>query len=517
MASVYFGLSHFVEPQRSAEKKSYASLVTSTLVGAVSVNYFDLRNAMGVIVGASGSGKTTLMNLILGQVSAQLPCHSISFHGDLKPTQYQNQGYGQYQQPHEIIQLNKGGYSINLFDVPAGLPKEELRTFASVCVDRMGLPHLGSRQRMALVDGVLTTLLASGTFDEVGNFILHSPVGIEHVFNEMHERYSASANKTESEVLASVASKLEPLVNSGVFLTKNFIDVKELLNRSCVYDLSNVDRAYQGIVASTIARTVMRELRARHSNNPPNAPRLILAVDEVQILLGNDKGVLEQAFQEYRKFGLGMLVATQNYSSLENDHISVMNNASLFIALSNSNRKEVRKISSDTGLWPRFIQDRGFLQGGMKVAFLDVTYTCLDMRFEAITNPEIVYAHNDLLERNRWQEGERRRVQNERQRTAMQQEAQRKQMAIASMQQPQPQYGMMQPQQFAPVSHSGSVPSYVSSHAPKLLAFRTSSAVKDGVTYSCSEGVAFFDEHTGAPVAQADGDVFDAEACEDEE
>src|SRR5699024_12022768 len=115
-------------------------------------------------------------------------------------------------------------------------------------------------------------------------FILHSPVGIEHVFNEMHERYSASANKTESEVLASVASKLEPLVNSGVFLTKNFIDVKEILNRSCVYDLSNVDRAYQRIVASTIARTVMREVRARHSTNPPHAPRMILDTYAVTIV-----------------------------------------------------------------------------------------------------------------------------------------------------------------------------------------------------------------------------------------
>lgn len=473
MAQINLGLSHVVDAQNKAESQELAVLAEKTSIGPVVVDYAQLRNAMGVIVGSSGSGKTTLMNEIFRQMAGYIPSHAISFHGDLKGAQFYLNGLSRVP---ETVRIGVGDWSINLFDIPQGFKKNQLRAFATEVVNKMALPRLGSRQRLELVDEVCTVLLCNGQSGEDGIFTLRELVGVEHVFDALRQRYIRSEHKSEKDMLAGVIGRLEPLVSSGAFRADNCVEVKSLLNKTCIYDLSGLDKAYQGVVASVLTRSIMRELRSMGEQNHSPIPRLMLMIDEVQILLGGDRSILEEIFQEYRKFGLGLTVATQNYSALEGEDVRVINNASLFISLANNNRREARMISRDTGLWQRFLQDRGILEGGMRVAYKQETHTFLDMRFAAIFDQNIVLNHKGMMDGRYWQEMERHQQQNWLRETVRREEANKQHAMVA-----QP------PQHSWPSQQLHHVHGMNGSAYPTITVTQELGMVKDGVNYSYSQ------------------------------
>lgn len=99
-------------------------------------------------------------------------------------------------------------------------------------------------------------------------------------------------------------------------------------------------------------------------------PRTMLVVDEASVLIEADsKGgtTLGRAFAQQRKFGLGAIVATQNFSDFST--LGLLNNAGVVVSLNNTSEKEAQIIASETGFFKHHLVNQPFSYGCAKLSF----------------------------------------------------------------------------------------------------------------------------------------------------
>lgn len=371
MKPLFMGFSELVEPQNKQEANAIAQASLQPEFGNIYVDIENLKNPMAAIVGSSGTGKTTLINRLARDISEKNPCHVISFHGDMDA-----------HNKADIIKIGGDGRSINLLEAPKETLDAELIVFASKVVERMALPKLGYSQRSMLEKLIVQVLEQSGMPDGNGFYVQMKEIGVEDLVTKLEVSVKeAEANKLPSrqvEIINSLILKLRPLANSNAFRADRYIDYSTLMDKSVVFDLSELSALHKGIVSSSIVRVLIdQKLRVEEARRKTS----FIIVDEFQHLLATDKNVVSTLFKELRKEKLGVIVATQDYSLLRKKDLGVLNNASILISLANNDMDEARAICRNTGFFLRNITGVGCGRGSMKIAYSHGDKIMRDMVF----------------------------------------------------------------------------------------------------------------------------------------
>ncbi len=262
-------------------------------------------NAFLVVLGSSGFGKSVLLRVLGAElVDQELPLVCCDFHGDLKIPGL----------PHKTLGETLG---LNPFLTGAEL-EESFLPLLDVCA-----PTLGHVQRR-----LLTTAL-----EECKRAGEPTPKTLEA---RLISRLELASDRAPAQ---SLLHALRPFFASKVFAAPA-LDLERVIAEGASLNLSKVTRPEQLLVASAILSQVFLRLRRQGEVSQAGALRCVLVLDEAQILA--ESPFVAQLATEARKFGLGLLVATQELGQMSS---SLLSNAASVAAFHVSYRAEARRFA----------------------------------------------------------------------------------------------------------------------------------------------------------------------------
>lgn len=318
-------------------------------------------NGFFIVLGSSGSGKTeTLKVLADGIHRAGIPVLILDFHGDVRVEGVHSEllSHG----PASRIGLNPMELDATDADHGPYLQKQNLKELLTSIV-----PELGHKQGPILKQAFEEAYRRAGIFDEDMSTWSREPPTFATVEQILDEWYEDDAKKSLRTSIEGCRAAVEEIFDHPLFRRQPRLSVDQILRRSARLDLTSLSDRIRFIVTDTLLRKVLRALRAR--GPIPVQPvgdherfRLFVVIDEAKILsLANNrdsaKAVLNVLTNEARKFGLGLILATQMA-----DHFSdeVRGNAATWLVLRPFDIKEAKKNAPNVHVEP---EDLLHLQG----------------------------------------------------------------------------------------------------------------------------------------------------------
>jgi hypothetical protein len=312
-------------------------------------------NGFFLVLGACGSGKTeTLKVLGKGISDYGVPVLVLDFHGDV-----------QFPGLRSVL-LSSGTLStagINPMELDSQSAEETgLYDQRKVIRDmiRNAVPALGHRQGSILRDAIEEAYTSAGFNDaDPGTWRNEPPTfaDVEHILSTWAEDDNRKSQRTSIEgCLAAV----QEIFEHPIFQRAEHISVEEILSGNVRLDLSKLTDEVRYITAETLLRKIFRVLRLK--GPIPVQPvddhqrfRLFVVIDEAKILStgGGDPDapdrILNLLFTEARKFGLGMILASQM-----SDHFGseVKANAATWLVLKPMDMKEAKKNAPNVHMEP---------------------------------------------------------------------------------------------------------------------------------------------------------------------
>lgn len=247
-----------------------------------------------VIVGMSGSGKSYLAMKIVKQLAGKHPILIIDPHGEYV----------------ELVRSLKGrvltplGNPVNPLDT-LGKPKNVRAEEVSDMIKRVF--RLGNLQKYSLYNLILST------YERLGD-------GVIPTFNDVYSTliyYLDNASNPSSEVYLSreMLSALIPYLDllRGPYLTSTALRPEDLVNGLTVIDLSVVEsESLIGIYVESLLYLLETYIKTSSSSE------LLIIVDEAHKFMGGKIApLLSKLIMEGRKFGLGLIIITQQPLDLE--------------------------------------------------------------------------------------------------------------------------------------------------------------------------------------------------------
>jgi len=305
-------------------------------------------NGFLLVLGASGSGKTESLKTIgTGIHKYGVPVLILDFHGDVAlngvPSTLLSAG------PASTLGLNPleldlhGAQESGLYDQRVALRE----------MIRRAVPALGHRQADALGIALDDTYARAGILDnEPDTWTRPAPTFTDllAVLGEM--------NNDGTQAAGGVMAAVRDLFGHPIFQRTRHLSVDKVLARSARLDLSKLPDGVRFVAAESLLRRIFRMLRMR--GPIPVKPvddgerfRLFVMVDEAKILsLGNgerERSILSDLFTEARKFGLGMVLASQMAEHFCED---VRSNASSWLVLKPQAMAEAKRNAPNIGVEP---------------------------------------------------------------------------------------------------------------------------------------------------------------------
>jgi hypothetical protein len=268
-----------------------------------------------VIIGGSGAGKTTTMRKIIGELrDEKLPVLVMDFHGDIDPAQPSQETlikftYDQNEQfinPFFLDQTYKDLIS------PTRVKNEFMEAW------RSHYPSMGIQQT-----NVLRRLIeASFGAKQIGSDPTTWASQID--FGDIMIAFE------EAEMRPTDRANLEPYLvryaESRVFHGGSGIPVEEFISRSYRLDLSQLDEETRNVVADVTLRRLFMLVSALGPVDSAAVGRdkfrVFVAIDEAQLLMrsrSTAKASIAKYTAEARKFGIGLIMATQLKDTIPND------------------------------------------------------------------------------------------------------------------------------------------------------------------------------------------------------
>lgn len=321
-------------------------------------------NGFFLILGASGSGKTeTLKVLTDGVCRAGVPVLLFDFHGDVKVEGFRSEllSHG----PSSRIGLNP--LELDATDTEHGpyLQRQVIKELIT------GAVRLGHRQSSALSKALQEAYRRAGISDEDPSTWTREPptfASVDKIFGEWLDDDSQKASHSSIE---GCRAALQEIFEHPLFSRQPRLPLSQILREWTRLDLSPLSDSVRLIVTDTLLRKVFRSLRAQ--GPIPVQPagdherfRLFVVIDEAKILsLGTSDrdrdrsgAILNTLITEARKFGLGMILATQMAEHFSSE---VRANAASWLVLRPLDIREAKKNAPNVQVEP---EDLMQLQGG---------------------------------------------------------------------------------------------------------------------------------------------------------
>jgi hypothetical protein len=312
-------------------------------------------NGFLLALGSSGSGKTeTLKVLGKGIADYGVPVLVLDFHGDVKFPGLRS------------VLLSSGTASsvgVNPMELDSRSAEETgLYDQRKVIRDmiRNAVPALGHRQNAILRDAIEQAYHDRGFNDADSTTWRNQPPtfgDVEHILSDWAED---DARKGQRSAIEGCLAAIQEIFEHPIFQRAEHVSIEEVLSSNVRLDLSKLTDEVRYIAAETMLRKIFRVLKLM--GPIPVQPvddrqrfRLFVIIDEAKILStgGGDPDspdrILNQLFTEARKFGLGMILASQM-----SDHFGseVKANAATWLVLKPMDIKEAKKNAPNVHMEP---------------------------------------------------------------------------------------------------------------------------------------------------------------------
>lgn len=313
-------------------------------------------NGFLLVLGASGSGKTETLKVLAASIHRfGIPVLTFDFHGDVI-----------YPGTKSTL-LSSGSASLvglNPMEIDAHTAEEsglyDQRAALRAMVQR-AVPSLGHRQSAILREAFEEAYARAGIMDEdPGTWIRPAPTfGV--VQDILAEWSDDDDRKGQRASIEGCLAAVQQLFDHPMFRRSAHVSVDDFLSLSMRLDLSKLPDDIRFVATETLLRKLFRVLRLR--GPIPVQPvddrqrfRLFVIIDEAKILsLGGGErdradNILNELITEARKFGLGMVLASQM-----SDHFSeeVRANAATWLVLKPMDIKEAKRNAPNVSVDPQ--------------------------------------------------------------------------------------------------------------------------------------------------------------------
>lgn len=312
-------------------------------------------NGFFLILGASGSGKTETLKVIASEIHHfGIPCLIFDFHGDVMLNEADD--FVLSHGPactHGINPMELD--STDLADGGVYAQVNTLLTMLKACV-----PSLGHRQWRVIKDILNIAYTRKGISDEPSTWVKIPPTFADVLEMMEEEMENENVSKTQKNIMESAYDTIARVFEHPIFAKSQQLFIDDFLSRSHRLNLVHLEEDVRFVVTDTLLRKLARALKAK--GNIPVQPqsdreqfRLFVFVDEAKILSmgGKDRdstnAILNKLATEYRKFGLGMVLASQM-----SDHFSNETKAQMAtrLALKPFDYAEAKKNAQDVNVSP---------------------------------------------------------------------------------------------------------------------------------------------------------------------
>jgi len=316
-----------------SEETPYPAAPLSVLLGKSrsdhSLKYWEVAkqaNGFFMILGASGSGKTETLKVVAAEIHRYgIPCIIFDFHGDVVLG-----GAEDYVLSHGPAST----YGINPMELDSTDPADGgvyaqiniLLSMLKACV-----PSLGHRQWRVIKDVLNEAYEQVGINDKKPDSWQRQPPTFAAVLQLLEQKLEDDTiARAQRNIIESAFDAIARVFEHPVFARDSQIQIEQLLARSHRLNLAHLEEEIRFVVTDTLLRKLARALKSRGSipvqpQNDYERYRLFVFIDEAKILAlgGKDRdsssAILNTLATEYRKFGLGMILASQMSDHFSNE------------------------------------------------------------------------------------------------------------------------------------------------------------------------------------------------------
>lgn len=283
-------------------------------------------NGFFLILGASGSGKTETLKVIASEIHHfGIPSLIFDFHGDV--TLDGAEDYMLSHGPASTHGINP--MELDSIDPADGGVYAQVNILLSML--KACIPSLGHRQWRIIKDTLNNAYQEAGISDGDTNTWTRTPPNFGNVLRKLESQMDDnSISSSQRNIVSSAYDAVSRVFEHPIFHREQLISIDTLLSESHHLNLTHLEEDVRFVVTDTLLRKIARALKSK--GNIPVQPqtdferfRLFIFIDEAKILSlgGKDRdasgAVLNTLATEYRKFGLGMVLASQMSDHFSNE------------------------------------------------------------------------------------------------------------------------------------------------------------------------------------------------------
>ncbi len=344
------------EEQKAVQTPQTSSPATTVLDVPLGAEHMSTRpvvwtpgrqsNGFLLVLGASGSGKTETLKVLGSAVHHfGVPVLTFDFHGDVVFPGVAS------------TLLSSGSASViglNPMEIDAHSAEEsglyDQRASLRAMVQR-AVPSLGHRQSSILRQAFETAYAQVGILDDDPQTWTRPAPTFALVQEILTDWAEEDTRKSQRASIEGCLAAVQQLFDHPIFRRSSHVSVDDFLSRSMRLDLSKLPDDIRFVATETLLRKLFRVLRLRgpipvQPSDDRERFRLFVIVDEAKILSlgGGDRdksdNILNELITEARKFGLGMILASQM-----SDHFSeeVRANAATWLVLKPMDVREAKR------------------------------------------------------------------------------------------------------------------------------------------------------------------------------
>jgi hypothetical protein len=312
-------------------------------------------NGFFLILGASGSGKTETLKVLGSSIAeAGIPVLVFDFHGDVVLPGVKS------------VLLSSGSastFGLNPMELDVHSAEEsglyDQRASLRGMIQR-AVPALGHRQASILRDAFDEAYRRAGILDaDPSTWNARAPT-FGSIQGILEEWSGADERKAQRTAIEGCLAAVQELFGHPIFARDEHVSIERILSEPVRLDLSKLPDQIRFVATETLLKKLFRTLRLR--GPIPVQPvddrqrfRLFVVIDEAKILSlgGGDRdradNILNELITEARKFGLGMIIASQM-----SEHFSeeVRANAATWLVLKPMDIREAKKNAPNVGVDP---------------------------------------------------------------------------------------------------------------------------------------------------------------------